>query len=83
MAADIVTVSRVYLKDKNLWKSGHHTAYATPEGNPNNKDDLRAPESLVFEFGVARHVPLAKYELFQSIGIATTERPVLRPLDDD
>ena len=84
MAAEVTTIPRVYLKDKTFWKSAHHTAYATPGGNPHNKDDLRQPEILVFEFGVARQVPLAKYELFADCGIATTDRPVLRrPGDED
>ena len=84
MAAEVTMIPRVYLKDKAFWKSAHHTAYATPGGNPANKEDLRQPETLVFEFGVARHVPLAKYELFADCGIATTDRPVLRrPGDED
>lgn len=83
MAAEVTTIPRVYLKDKQYWKSGYHTAYATPNGNPSNHEDHRAPEALVFEFGVARGVPLAKFELFRDAGIATTDRPVLRPIEDD
>ncbi len=83
MSTEITTIPRVYLKDQALWKSGHHTAYATPNGNPNNKEDQRAPESLVFEFGVARGVPLQKFELFRDAGIATTDRPVIRRFGDD
>lgn len=83
MAAEVLTVPRVYLKDKSFWKSGHHTAYATPNGNPGNPEDKRNPETLVFEFGVARHVPLAKFKLFEDCGIATTDRPKMKTFDDD
>ena len=83
MAAEVVEIPRVYLKDRSLWKSGHHTAYAVPNGNPGNPEDKRPPETLVFEFGVARGVPLQKFELFRDAGIATTDRPRIHTLDDD
>ena len=82
MAVEIVSIPRVYLSNRDLWRSGHHTAYALPEGNPNHADDRRQPESLVFEFGIAKNVPLAKFELFRDIGIATTDRPPPDNLED-
>ena len=83
MSVEVIEIPRVYLKDRSLWKSGYHTAYAVPNGNPYNKDDQRQPETLVFEFGVARRVPLAKFELFRDAGIATTDRPRLNRDEDD
>jgi len=83
MAAELIEVPRVYLKNRALWSSGHHTAYALADGNPNNPEDKRSPETLVFEFGVAKGVPLRKFELFRDLGIATTDRPRLNPQEDD
>ena len=81
--AEILTIPRVYLKNRDLWASGHHTAYALAEGNPGNAEDRRQPETLVFEFGIARNVPITKFELFRDAGIATTDRPRRHAQDDD
>ena len=84
MADQLVTIpsiARVYLKDKSLWKSGHHTAFAAPGGSPNDPNSHADMYTLVFEFGVARDVERTVYDVFAKAGIATTDRPT--PTDQE
>ena len=83
MSAEVTTISRVYLKPKALWKSGQHTAYAAPGQNPKNPGDNVEVYTLVFNFGLARHVPKNVYDAFAAAGIATTDRPRLDGDDTD
>jgi hypothetical protein len=71
----------VYLKPRALWKSAFHTARCCPGQNPKDPNSHVEEMTLVFHFGVARHVPKNVYDAFAAIGIATTERP--RFTDDD
>ena len=81
MAAEITTIPRVYLRQRELWKSGFHTAYCAPGQNPKDQNSNQETYQLQFFFGIARHVPLNVYNAFADAGIATTDRPRLS--DDD
>ena len=83
MPAEVITVRRVYLKPRILWKSAHHTAYTAPGQNPNDPSNHHEVFTLTFEFGVARNIPMNVYKAFEAAGIATTERPKLDTDDDD
>jgi hypothetical protein len=82
MAAEVLTIPRVYLADQKLARqSGHHTIYATSEQpvTPGRDPELI---TLTFEFGLARNVPKAMYDQFHRLGYVTTDRPK-RQGDDD
>lgn len=83
MAAEVTTISRVYLKPKELWKSAYHTAYCAPNQNPKDPNNNQETYQLIFNFGVARHVPLNVYKAFEAAGIATTDKPKIQDDDDD
>ena len=82
MAIEIPTIRRVYIKDPTHWRSAYHTCYlpapSDPRGQPGTEQALI---TLVFEMGIARHVPTQIYALFAAANMATTDRPRLR--DDD
>lgn len=81
--AEILTVARVYLRPRELWKSAHHTAFCSMTGKPAKVGEEVEVARLEFNFGVARHVPKKLYDLFVAAGIATTDRPKLRNEDTD
>lgn len=83
MAAEVVTVRRVYLKPESLRKSGWHTAWYPDLSMPREPGKDQMMRSLEFFFGVAKDVPLNIYEQLASMGIATKDRPRRRDEEDD
>ena len=82
MANEEITIPRVYLKDEQFWKSAHHTAYCTSRATPIAPGEDPPLMKMEFWFGIARHVPSVVYDAFKAAGIATTDRPIVRPQDD-
>ena len=76
MANEVITIPRVYLKQKHFHKSAYHTAYAPAPSDPHAQPGVdQALVTLTFEMGIARNVPKNLYDLFEAMGIATTNRP--------
>lgn len=81
MAAEILTIPRVYLKPEHLRQSMYHTAYAAAPTQPHAQPGAdQALVKLVFVKGVAYGVLKTEYDLFAAQGIATTQRP-LSPME--
>lgn len=79
MAAEVLTIPRVYLRPEHLRQSMYHTAHAPAPTQPNAQPGTdQALVQLVFVAGVAYDVPTTLYDLFAAQGIATKERPLSR-----
>ncbi len=84
MAAEIVTIPRVYLKDRTLaLRSAHHTAYASASHSPIQPGKEVPLLKLEFIQGVVRNVPAQIYQAFADAGVATTDRPRRRSEEKD
>lgn len=82
MAADVTTVSRVYMADPNInTHSMHHTIYAGREPlKPGTEQEM---VKLEFFGGVARGVDTQTFQLLKDLGHVTTDRPKRRGDEDE
>jgi len=79
MAAEVILIPRVYLRPEHLRQSMYHTAHAPAPTQPNAQPGAdQTLKQLIFVAGVAYNVPKNDYDLFASLGIATTDRPLSR-----